>query len=385
MEQVFNMQITKRWLLGLAVLCFASLPAFGANVNDYVPRIRALQDKVEFAYAQTGGMTKQSMFAVVAAIDDAMVLMREVTMAPIGDGLSEEDKGRLYEEIIWGERGNKSRGSLATLFWSSMIHHGGYDPKETYDGRTSVPEAFGRTFLEVFNDLRSFVTVRKDHDGRMVWTPTDRARREMVTRNLAVRFWDIMEYGNKNEKTDGLYDYMATQLEKIAVEGKNLRRERLVAENLAIGFYASMMGMQVFHPQILPLVSFDFVGWLTDGAWGSSLVSSAFLFTAYGVAVGAKVIAKTKKSYDMLMTLVKVFVDPAESIEGLKQGDAEYQAALDAAKASQKALKDEIRSGKGIFGTHRSRMLANGYSPESPGKFGAFKESCEALLRQVFR
>ena len=384
MEQVFRLQMMTRWVATFALSLLVSAPAFGKTRDEFIKRVREVQDKVEFAYGHTEAMNQNAMVVAIAAIDDAQVLARDVTMAEISDELSEEDKGRIYEELVFGERDNKGRGSLANLFWSSMVHFGGYDPKK-YDGKTSVPESFGRMFLEYFNDARSLITFQKGKDGKRVMVFKGRANREKVTRNMSVRFFDILEYANKHEKNDTLYDYLAEQLQKTAIEGRDLRVERVAAENLAMAFYVSMIGAQLFYPMALPFVPSDFIGWFTDGAWGSSLVSSAWLMGAYTVALGTKFFSRTKKSYVMLSTLVKVLIDPADTIKGIKEGDKLYQEALDKAKAEQKAVKDDIRTGKGVFGSHRARMMQNGYDPEKPGMMTSVKESCELILKQLFR
>lgn len=392
MEQVFRLQIVKGWatpfLLGLllSISAFANPPT-----EEFVRRTREVQDKLETAYAVTGTMPNYSMYMVVAAIDDAMLLLRDTTLIPVPEEMSADDKlkhqqlkEKVYEEVIWGEEGNDNRGSLARLIYSSLIHHGAYDPKDTYDGKTSTLENFKHGFFQVLSSLQSVVPTR-DSRGKWILVGVSNSRREKVARNLVVRLFDILEYGNKYEKNDESYGYLADQLQKVAKEGLDLRSERLVGENAALAFYGIMMGLNLIHPQILPGVPFDFMGWITDSAWGSPLVSGAFLFTGYTLALGNQLRTKTKKTYDMLKILVSTLVDPGLAIKGLREGDEAYEAARKQAIAAQGAIKDEVRGGKGALGKHRAKMMAAGYDPDKPGLFKSFKESCEVVLNQLFK
>jgi hypothetical protein len=387
-EQIFRLQLilTSKLValsLGLFLIAFSCFAQSNSELDGYIARVRVVQDEVEKAYGFTGAMSEETMIKVVVAIDHAMGLLRDVTLRGTegSSGLTESEVGRIYEEVIFGERDNKSRGSLATLIYSSLIHHS-FDPTHTYDGKIGVLENFKYSFLEVLNDLRAGFSVRKTKDGKLLYLPVDRLNREKVTRNMAVRLFDLFGYADRNEKIDDLLDYFATQLEKVAKESRDLRRERLISENLALVFYASMMGLNLLHPQVLPMVPFDFVGWMTDGAWGSALVSGSILFAGYTTAVVTKYLTRTRKSYLMFRDLVRAMIDPATLVK-VSQSDPHYSKDLELQKAEQRQLRQSINDGLGPIGKHRAKMVASGYDPE---RVGELKPSCrEAILSQLFR
>ncbi|MBK7843384.1 MAG: hypothetical protein IPJ71_06755 [Bdellovibrionales bacterium] len=388
MEQIFRLQLmlTKKFValtLGLFLVAFPGFAQTTSELDGYIARVRVVQDEVEKAYAFTGAMNEETVIKVVVAIDHAMGLLRDVTLrgAEGESALTEPEVGRIYEEVIFGERDNQSRGSLATLIYSSLIHHS-FDPTHTYDGKVGVLENFKYAFLEVLNDLRAGFSIRKTKDGKFLYLPVDRLNREKVTRNMAVRLFDLFGYADKNEKIDDLLDYFATQLEKVATESRDLRRERLISENLALVFYASMMGLNLLHPQVLPMVPFDFVGWMTDGAWGSALVSGSILFAGYTTAVVTKYLTRTRKSYFMFRDLVRTLLDPASLVKANKT-DSGFADELESQKAEQRALRQSIGNGLGPIGKHRARMINAGYDPE---RVGELKLSCrKAILGQLFR
>jgi hypothetical protein len=387
-EQIFRLQLiltSKLVALSLSLLLIA-FPGFAqtnSELEGYIARVRVVQDEIEKAYGLTGAMNEETMIKVVVAIDHAMGLLRDVTLrgAEAESVLTESEVGRIYEEVIFGERDNQSRGSLATLIYSSLVHHS-FDPTHTYDGKVGVLENFKYAFLEVLNDLRAGFSVRKTKDGKLLYLPVDRLNREKVTRNMAVRLFDLFGYADRNEKIDDLLDYFATQLEKVATESRDLRRERLISENLALVFYASMMGLNLLHPQVLPMVPFDFVGWMTDGAWGSALVSGSILFAGYTSAVVTKYLTRTRKSYFMFRDLVRVLLDPASLVK-VSETNPGYANELDSQKTEQRALRQSIRDGLGPIGKHRAKMITSGYDPE---RVGEQKVSCrKAILGQLFR
>jgi hypothetical protein len=353
---------------------------FAQSYNDFIARTREVQDKVEAAYGATKAMDPKAMVMVLAATDDAMALFHDVALTPTNQWFLEEHKGRIYEEIIRGDRDNKERGSLARLFWASMTHVG-FDANNSYDGKTNAYGDFLQGFVEVFNDLRSGVTFRKGIDGKYTWMWKDRINREKTARNLIVRFFDINEILNKNEKDDLLFDAVAEQLTQTVKEGEDLRKERLVGENLAIAFYAAGVGCNLLAPHILPFVQFDFVGYLTNDAWGAPLISGASYLTFYAGALGAKFLSKTKKTYKMIRELSRVLGDPVATLKAEQQGEEALKAKV---KAEYKAYMDSIRAGQGVLGEHRANMIKGGYDPEN---FGKIKSDCEyALVKgQLFR
>ena len=158
----------RAFILGLCVWS-SLLHADRRGLERVLPRVRVLQDHAESAYRATRVMTNATIDRVIKVTDQAYTLMRDIAADP---DLSEDERGRLYEEILRGSRGNDTRGSLARVFWSSLTHHGADDVDDIRNDDSGF-RLFKQTLLEVFIDLKSVTTFRR---GRRRHQNLDRAR-----------------------------------------------------------------------------------------------------------------------------------------------------------------------------------------------------------------
>lgn len=335
--------------------------------------VNQVQEQLEISYSISGALNSASLTAILSSVDETMALMKRIAM---DEELGEDQKGRLYEELIRGQRDNQEYGSLARLIWASMIHQG-FDNPHQYDGMTTAYGTFLKIFLEVFNDARSVFIFKKNKQGQRTWGVSDRVRREKLARALAVRLFDINEILNQYEKSGFLFDYVGEQLHTVADETKKLRLERLTSEKLALTFYLGMMGMNLVSPQVLPLVQFDFIGLMYGNPWGSSLVSGAVYFLMYSGLASVKWLTRTQKTYTMSQELVRVMKDPLAELneDEIRKAGGDPQVVKEGLLTDYKNFMKSLREGKGVLGLHRRKMIEAGYQSQN---------SCSALLNQLF-
>lgn len=352
-----------------------------------LPKIKKVQDEVETAYAATKAMGPEAMRMALAAIDSAQALFREVIMMPTSEtGLKELEKQRVFEEIFRGHRDleDKSRdtyGSLVRLFWMTLTHHDS-DPKFNFDGKITPYGAFFKSFREVFFDLRGATTFKRDVNGNLVWSLRERSNRERAARNMIVRFFDLNEFANKNEKNDNIYGYISDEGIGVGVDTAiELRNERRSAETISMSYYVGMLlGNLTLAPMLLPIPFIDqnFVGMLTGNIWGSSLISGAIFTGIYTYFTVYKYFNRTQRTFDLLKDLWRVVTDPVKAAAALKKGHEMNEAEEEAARTSYKAFVQSIRDGKGPLGEHRAKMMKLGYDPLKENDLS----SCEKAVQQ---
>ena len=348
-----------RSLLFVGLLWASAAAAVPRPFDDYLARVRVVQKQAEGAYRASGVMTESTMKRITAVIDEGTALVRKVALEP---GLNEDERGRLYEELLRGSRAD-THGSLARVFWSTITHHGADDVDRSIESEGAF-RVFRQTFLEVFMDLKSLVTVRRDGEGQLIWTARDRYNRERVARALTVRFADLLATLDQTEtRGPESLDYAFDAVHLVVDTAVELRARRVVAERWAATLYAGMVVANLFGPMILPLVHFNWVGLATGGAWGSAPISGATYLIGYLSATVAKLFAGTGKTYAMLRELERVAVDPGED---------------PSAQVRSRVYRREIFAAPTVLGQHRRRMVDRGYRPQNPAAMSCQErlESC---------
>ena len=124
----------------------------------------------------------------------------------------------------------------------------------------------------------------------------------------------------------------------------------------------------------LPAIQFDWAGWLSNGAWGSSLVSGASYVVAYAGLLGTQYFSRTSKTYEMLQELLVAVGDATAELD---KDAKDYEEQKKKVMEAKHAYVDTIRNGTSVLGKHRARMIENGYDPKNP-------HLCEAILGQMF-
>lgn len=385
----------------LALLCAVSAQASAdsrtiESFEQARPLVRDAQDTSETAIAHSNALSPRSLKMFMDAMNKIGALLRDTAMSPRTRALDADDKQKIYEGLLLGNRGT---GSLERLLYSGVVQSG-VDQTRDNDGKVKPGLLPFRFVREIVNDIYSTLAfARRDTLGfkgekpgegeapERVWDVLSRARHETLARNLMVRVFDMYEALNEFEKNispddtlgDRNFAYVSDQLITFARATHQMRNERRLAEIGALTFYGIGLISQIFGPQILPGFHCDPFGFLSGHTFGSSIISSLFVWApVYGTLAGGKCLTMTGKTYKMAKELEQALKDPTEGVD-FSRMNPEQRAPLEEKLVNEhKAFMQSLRAGGGVLGEHRHKMMAHGYDPNNLLK-------CEDVMAQLVR